>query len=111
MCQEAKRSAATTVPEVELTAEQEDEVARVMDVVAARMTSEMRQMVRMMATKSLGGLFGPMEFQLRDVVHRLGALTLQTVLDERKKGGTWGPAPSARIVKKTRRSKAIAKAG
>jgi hypothetical protein len=37
-------------------------------------------------------LFGRTEFQLRDLVHRLGAQALQTAAERRKKGGTKVPA-------------------
>jgi hypothetical protein len=35
---------------------------------------------------------GATEFQLRDLVHRLGAKALQTAAQQRKKGGTKVPA-------------------
>ncbi len=33
-------------------------------------------------------IFGPTEFAIRDIVHRVGAKAVETALRERKKGGT-----------------------
>ena len=35
---------------------------------------------------------GQTEFEVRDRVHKIGAKAFETALDERKKGGTKGPA-------------------
>jgi hypothetical protein len=45
-----------------------------------------------MASKDNAHRLGKTEFELRDALHRLGAATLQTALEERKKGGTRAPA-------------------
>jgi hypothetical protein len=46
----------------------------------------------LLASKPDDQLFGATEFQLRDLVHRLGAKALQTAAQQRKKGGTPVPA-------------------
>jgi hypothetical protein len=46
----------------------------------------------LLARKPDDQLFGPTEFQLRDLVHRLGAHALQTAAEQRKKGATEVPA-------------------
>lgn len=46
-------------------------------------------------------LLGPNEFDLRKLVHELGASFLEAALDERKKGGTEVRAKSARNAART----------
>ena len=53
---------------------------------------DLRAIAELLASKSDDQLFGSTEFQLRDFVHRLGAQALQTVAEQRKKGGTEVPA-------------------
>jgi CHAD domain-containing protein len=53
---------------------------------------DLRAMAELLASKSDEQLFGSTEFQLRDLVHRLGAGALQTAVEQRKKGGTEVPA-------------------
>lgn len=52
---------------------------------------DLRAIAELLATKPDGQLFGATEFQLRDLVHRLGAKALQTAAEQRKKGGTSAP--------------------
>jgi hypothetical protein len=54
--------------------------------------SDLRKMAKLLASKPYNQLLGRTEFEIRDIVHDLGAKALQTALDERKKGGTEGPA-------------------
>jgi hypothetical protein len=60
-----------------------------------------------MARKADAHLLGDTEFQVRDRVHGLGAQVLQIALEERKKGGTKGPAPTALTAEKRRAASAI----
>ena len=53
---------------------------------------DLRAIAELLATKPDEQLFGATEFQLRDLVHRLGAKALQTAAQRRKKGGTQAPA-------------------
>jgi hypothetical protein len=53
---------------------------------------DLRAIAELLATKPDEQLFGATEFQLRDLVHRLGAKALQTAARQRKKGGTAAPA-------------------
>ena len=92
--------------DVELTAEQEAEAARIEDILKAGALSEIRFISRLLASKSNRELFA--EFRIREAVHRLG---IDAALAERKKRGTKGRAWSARGVATTRGSKAIAPAG
>lgn len=75
------------LPEIELTDEQEDEAARIEDVLNARGRAVNRYMARLLASKSNREFFGETEFQIRDAVHRLGAAGIDTALAERKKRG------------------------
>ena len=97
--------------DVELTAEQEAEAARIEDILKAGALSEIRFISRLLASKSNRELFGETEFRIREAVHRLGARGIDAALAERKKRGTKGRAWSARGVATTRGSKAIAPAG
>jgi hypothetical protein len=54
--------------------------------------SDLRKMARLLASKPYNQLLGQTEFEVRDLVHDLGAKAFQTALDERKKGGTKDPA-------------------
>lgn len=74
-------------PEIELTAEQEADAAKIEAVLNARGQEVNRHMARLLASKSNRELFGETEFQIRDAVHRLGATGLETALAERKKRG------------------------
>ena len=53
---------------------------------------DLRAVAELLATKPDGQLFGATEFQLRDLVLRIGAKALQTAAEQRKKGGTQDPA-------------------
>lgn len=53
---------------------------------------DLRKMAKLLASKPYKQLLGQTEFEVRDIVHDLGARALQTALDERKKGATGGPA-------------------
>lgn len=44
-------------------------------------------MARLVASKDDGEIFGETEFQLRDILHRLGAKLLETATNERRKKG------------------------
>lgn len=78
--------------ELQLTAEQESEAERILDVVKGAAEVELRQIARLLASKSNRELFGATEFRLREVVHGIGARALEAALEERKKRGIAGPA-------------------
>ncbi len=54
--------------------------------------ADLKAIAELLATKPDNQLFGATEFELRDLVHRLGAKALQTAATQRKKGGMSGPA-------------------
>jgi hypothetical protein len=53
---------------------------------------DLKAIAELLATRPDDRLFGQTEFDLRDLVHRLGAEALQTAAEQRKKGGTKAPA-------------------
>jgi hypothetical protein len=82
----------------DLTVEQEAEAQRIADIVVGRTRLEVLQMARLLATRKNSEFFGQTEFAIRDAVHRIGAVTIETALEERKKRGikeAASPAPSA----------------
>ena len=78
--------------EFQLTAEQESEADRILDVVKGAAEVELRQIARLLASKSNRELFGATEFRVREVVHGIGARALEAALEERKKRGIAGRA-------------------
>jgi hypothetical protein len=75
-----------------LTAAQQDEANRLFQLLHGPFVEEARRLAELLASKDNAHLLGKTEFEVRDALHRLGAATLQTALQERKKGGTKGPA-------------------
>jgi hypothetical protein len=53
---------------------------------------DLKAIAELLATRPDDQLFGQTEFDLRQLVHRLGAEALQTAAQQRKKGGTRAPA-------------------
>lgn len=48
---------------------------------------DLRAIAELLASKPDEKLFGETEFQLRDIVHRVGAKALETAAEQRKKRG------------------------
>lgn len=78
--------------ELDLTPEQEAEAQRIEDILKAGAAVEIRQIARLLASKSNRELLGKTEFRVREAVHRIGARGIDAALEERKKGGTKGRA-------------------
>jgi len=89
---------------IPLTPQQQAEAQALFDKIKEKFLAEAEQMARLLASKDDGHLLGATEFERRDRVLRLGAPTLQTALDERKKGGIAAPAPTARTAAKRRKA-------
>lgn len=77
---------------MDLTADQKDEAQRLFDALQQPFLDEARRLAELLASKANPELLGKTEFEVRDIVHRLGATALQTALDGRKKGGIKGRA-------------------
>jgi hypothetical protein len=65
-------------------------------------------LARLLVSKEDRELFGDTEFQVRDIVHRIGAKAYETHLAQ-KKTATRVPASSARTASKARNSRASAR--
>ena len=53
--------------------------------------ARLRQLAELLATKPDDQLLGRTEFEVRDLVHQLGADAIQAAVNQRKKGATEGP--------------------
>lgn len=94
----ARRTPRNTRPE--LTAEQAVEADRIHAAMLQAAASDLRELAELLATTDDTGIFGTTEFTVRDIVMRVGAKAIETALEERKKGGTTGPAAPAPTVTK-----------
>ena len=77
---------------MDLTPEQKAEAQRLFDALQQPFLDEARRLAELLASKPDAQFLGKTEFEVRDLVHRLGATALETALQGRKKGGTRGPA-------------------
>ena len=75
-----------------LSPEQDAEAERLFQTLRPILEAELRQMTRLLASKPDDKLLGKTEFEVRDLVHRIGAKAIETALNERKKGATKAPA-------------------
>jgi hypothetical protein len=74
-----------------LTAQQQEEAHRIYETLIKAAEGDLRKIAELLASKPDRQLLGRTEFQVRDLVHALGAKAIQAALDERKKGGTEVP--------------------
>ena len=93
-----------------LTAEQREEAERIEAILAKRAAGEIRAIARLIAGKPTERLFGETEYEIRDLLHRIGNAALATALEERKKGATEDPPPAAPSAKPSVNSPAIDRA-
>ena len=70
---------------LDLTPEQQAEAGRIKARLLPEIEKEVEWMAELLASRSTEQFFGATEFDLRDSCHRIGAVTLQAALDERKK--------------------------
>jgi 16S rRNA C1402 N4-methylase RsmH len=75
-----------------LTTEQAETADRIFQSLRQAVDSDLRSLAELLASKPDRQLLGQTEFEVRDRVHKIGAKAIQTALNERKKGGTEGPA-------------------
>lgn len=85
-----KREFAKKSSSMVLTAEQEAEAQRLADSIALKTKEELLRITRLLVSKQDHELFGETEFEVRDLVHKIGARAIETAVNERKKGGTKG---------------------
>jgi hypothetical protein len=75
-----------------LTAEQEAEAQRLAQILMDKTKEEVLKITRLLVSKPDRDLLGETEFQVRDIVHKIGAQAIETAVNERKKGATKAPA-------------------
>jgi hypothetical protein len=80
------------VIDITLTPEQEAQAQRIAAIVGKTAQEEILNMARIMASKPDAQLLGATEFEVRERGHKIVAHAIETALNERKKGGTKGPA-------------------
>jgi hypothetical protein len=78
--------------EPKLTPEQEAEAQRLADIIVQKTKVEALQMARLLVSKPDRELLGATEFEIRDRVHKIGAVAIETAVNQRKKGATQGRA-------------------
>jgi hypothetical protein len=72
---------------LQLTAEQEAEARRIEEILIEASRQDIRELARLMASKENHEIFGKTEYEVRDLVHRLGAKALEITANERSKKG------------------------
>jgi hypothetical protein len=75
-----------------LTSDQSELSDRIYHSLRQAADSDLRYLADLLASKPDRQLLGQTEFEVRDLVHKIGAKAFETALDERKKGGTEVPA-------------------
>ena len=75
-------------PRPDLTPEQVADAERIYQAVRQAAEDETWGIAQLLASKPDAQLLGATEFEVRDIVHKIGAKAIQAALDERKKGGT-----------------------
>ena len=88
---EVPNSVRCSMARILLSAEQEQEAQRLGKILQQKVAEDMVDLARLLVSKKDSEIFGKTEFEVRDRVHEIGAKAMQTVLEERKKGGTKVP--------------------
>ena len=71
--------------------QQQEQADRIYQALMKAAAVDLRGIAELLASKPDHQVLGRTEFQVRDLVHELGAKAIQAALDERKKGGTEVP--------------------
>ena len=74
-----------------LTAEQAELSDRIYHSLRQAADTDIRRLADLLASKPDRQLLGQTEYEVRDLVHKIGTTAFETALDERKKGGIKGP--------------------
>ena len=74
--------------QTELTPEQAANAERIYQTLRRATEDEHWRLAQLLASKSDSELLGATEFEVRDIVHEVGAKAIETALDGRKKGAT-----------------------
>lgn len=89
------------MPDTPLTPQQQLEAQQYATLFLQLAQREAQRFGELIATRPDSQLLGRTEFDLRSLVHQLGAAFLQAALEERKKGATPDPASSAHTANPT----------
>lgn len=76
----------------DLTPEQTAEAERIYEELRRSSDGELRKISRLLASQPDSRLFGATEYEVRDLVHEVGAKAMRAAAEGRKKRGTQGPA-------------------
>ena len=76
----------------DLTPEQEAHAQELAQTLLKAVEADLLTMTRLLASKPDHQVLGPTEFEIRDIVHKIGAKTIQAELDARQKKVTKGQA-------------------
>jgi hypothetical protein len=71
----------------DLTPDQEAHARELAKTVLKTLEADVLKMTRLLASKPDSQVLGKTEFQIRDIVHEIGAKTIQAELDARQKKG------------------------
>ncbi len=83
-----------------LTPELEAKAQELLTHLRSRADDDLLALARLLVSKEDHEIFGATEFQVRDIVHRIGAKALETHLAQKKTTATKAPASSARTANK-----------
>ena len=78
--------------EITLTQEQEAQAQQMAAIIGKKVSQEVLNMARILASKADAELLGATEFQIRDRAHEVAAHAIESALNERKKKRTKGRA-------------------
>jgi hypothetical protein len=90
---------------VVLSREQEQQAQALASRIRDAVDPDILQLARLLVSKNEAETFGQTEFEIRDIVHHLGAAALQTHLGEKKRMATAAPASLVPIATKPRSSR------
>jgi len=80
------------MPRLTLTPEQQLEAQALAERILQAARGEALAIAELLVSKPDHQLLGPTEFEVRDHVHRIGAVAIEAALEGRKKGATEAPA-------------------
>ena len=83
-----------------MTEEEQALAERIQSRLQERFASEVKDLTQMLASREYSKLLGQTEYDVRDIVHRMGALAVETALSERKKGDTLAAATPVRTARR-----------
>lgn len=75
-----------------LTPQQAERAGEIYEDLRLAHDAKLKELAALLASKEDAQLLGQTEFEVRDLVHKIGAEAIQTAARRRKKGGTGGPA-------------------